>query len=94
MIIFLYYLIAINIIAALVFSIDKFCAEHHRRRVPERTLHILELLGGWMLILVLMRVIHHKCSKRAYYRWTYLIVLLWVAAFALWLYLHYSVSMD
>lgn len=94
MTIFLYYLIAINLIAAMVFSFDKYCAEHHRWRVPERVLHLFELLGGWMVILVLMRGIHHKCSKRSYYLWTYLIVFLWVAAMSLWIYLNYTVCID
>lgn len=94
MTIFLYYLIGINIIAASLFLLDKYRAEHHRWRVPERVLHVLELLGGWMIILVLMRGIHHKCSKRSYYLWTYLIVFLWVAALAIGYYLNYVVSID
>lgn len=90
----LYYLIAVNLIAAVMFSADKYCAGHRRRRVPERVLHLLELMGGWMIVLVLMRGIHHKCAKRSYYLWTYLIAILWCVAFALWLYLRYAVYVD
>lgn len=74
---FFIYIALINIVAGTLFAYDKFCAEHSHRRIPERVLHLGELLGGFPMIILLMYGLRHKCSKFAYYIWTYLIVLLW-----------------
>lgn len=36
------------------------------RRVPERTLHLLEGLGGWIGSFIAQRALHHKTQQRAY----------------------------
>ncbi len=36
------------------------------RRVPERTLHLLEGLGGWAGSLVAQRTLRHKTQQRVY----------------------------
>ena len=48
------------------FARDKRAARRHRRRTPERRLHVLELIGGfpgaWLAILML----RHKSSKPSF----------------------------
>ena len=82
------FLVAINLVAGALFAYDKFCATHNRRRIPERTLHLLELLGGFPLILLLMYALPHKCVKPSYYLWTYLFAALWIAALLFFLFHH------
>ena len=75
------YLITINVISILVFSIDKAQAKNNKRRVPEKVLHILELIGGVFGIIITMYLIHHKSSKWQYYIVTYIILLAWIFAY-------------
>lgn len=35
-------------------------------RIPERTLHLLELFGGWPTAFIAQRVLRHKCKKLRY----------------------------
>lgn len=73
------YLCLIGIIDALVFAYDKHCARNDKRRIPERVLHLLELLGGIFIILPIMYLLRHKSRKAKYYIVTYLILVLWIA---------------
>lgn len=75
------YLIFINVISVLVFSLDKLNAKNNKRRVPEKILHFLELIGGVFGIIVTMYLIHHKSSKWQYYIITYIILLVWIFAY-------------
>ncbi len=59
------YLIASGI-TFLVYRHDKRAAQKERRRVPESTLHFLELIGGWPGALIAQQVYHHKSSKLSY----------------------------
>ena len=45
-------------------------------RVPERTLHLLEGLGGWIGSLFAQRTLRHKTQQRAYQLifWTIVVV--------------------
>jgi uncharacterized membrane protein YsdA (DUF1294 family) len=73
-----------NIMGAIVFLYDKHLAKkksHHR--IPEKVLHLIELLGGVVGILIIMLGEGHKKSKKSYYRWTYVIFVLWVLGFFL-----------
>jgi len=79
--IFIIYLIIINIASGILFSYDKHAAGINNRRVPERTLHILEMLGGVFANMVLMYSIHHKNRKFRYYGVTWIILTGWVVTF-------------
>ncbi len=78
---YLYYFLFIGIIDAAIFAYDKRCARSGKRRVPERVLHFLELMGGVFIIIPTMYVLHHKNKKFKYYAITYLILLLWIGVF-------------
>lgn len=75
---FFLYLLIINIVSILVFAIDKVQAKNQKRRVPEKILHLLELLGGVFGIIVTMYLIHHKSSKWQYYIITFIILIAWI----------------
>lgn len=80
------YLLVINIVAGIVFAWDKYSSMYRTTRVPERTLHILEFLGGWISVMILMPIIHHKNSKRSYHVVTIMIAVLWLAAAGYFIY--------
>jgi len=74
----LIYLACINVFSGLIFSIDKQAAIKGRRRIPERTLHLLEVLGGAFANLLLMYTLRHKNRKFSYWFWTWLVMIRWV----------------
>lgn len=73
-----YYIGIINLISGFIFAFDKQAAIKGRRRIPERTLHILEMLGGVFANLLLMYTLHHKNRKLSYWIWTWLVMIGWV----------------
>jgi len=77
-ILFFIYLIVINITSGILFMYDKLAARKNNRRIPERTLHILELLGGVFANMVLMYSIHHKNRKFRYFWVTWVVMMGWV----------------
>ena len=65
------WLAVINLVTFLVFGWDKFKAKYkerheNARRVPERTLFLLALLGGSLGALLGMRVWRHKTLHRSF----------------------------
>ena len=65
------WLLAINLVTFFVFGVDKWKAkrkESHEstRRVPEKTLFLLSILGGSVGALVGMRVWHHKTLHKTF----------------------------
>ena len=60
------YLISINLITFLTYAYDKRAARKHSRRTPERTLHILALLGGSPAALLAQQLLRHKTIKRSF----------------------------
>ena len=79
--IFIIYLVIINLVTAVLFIYDKIAAQKSTGRVPERTLHLLEMVGGVFSVVVLMHFIHHKNKKFKYFLFTYLILMGWIGAF-------------
>lgn len=61
-----YCLIAINIIAFILYGIDKFNAVRNAARVPESTLLALALAGGSAGALVAVYMFRHKTKKRLF----------------------------
>ncbi|WP_235840234.1 DUF1294 domain-containing protein [Citrifermentans pelophilum] len=52
--------------AAAAYAADKRAAEQGRRRVAERTLHLLGLLGGWPGASLAQWAFRHKTRKRRF----------------------------
>lgn len=53
----------INLVSSLVTASDKHRAREHRRRVPERMLLLLAVLGGSPAMLLTMLLIRHKTRR-------------------------------
>lgn len=60
------YLGAMNLIAAVVTVYDKKQARTHGRRVPEKNLFTLAILGGTPAMLVTMHIIRHKTQHKRF----------------------------
>ncbi len=74
------YLLIIGIIGVIFLRTDKYKATHEKWRIKERTLHILEFLGGVFLMLPAMYIIRHKNKKAAFYVITYVALAVWLMA--------------
>ena len=49
-----------------VYALDKSAAKNNRWRTPEKTLHLLGLIGGWPGALAAQKLLRHKTSKRTF----------------------------
>lgn len=56
----------VNIITYWVYMQDKQAAQNNQRRVPERNLHILAMLGGWPAANVAQQKLRHKTQKQPF----------------------------
>ncbi|HSH73134.1 MAG TPA: DUF1294 domain-containing protein [Methylophilaceae bacterium] len=57
-----------SVIAFLMYGLDKSSARSHGRRIPEQTLQVVSLLGGWPGALVAQKLFRHKTQKVAFQR--------------------------
>ncbi len=55
--------VVMSILAFAIYGIDKQQSRRHGRRISERTLHMLSVLGGWPGALVAQHLFRHKRSK-------------------------------
>lgn len=76
--------LVMSLVTYFVYRDDKVRAERGRRRTPEKTLHTLDLLGGWPGGLLAQQAFRHKSSKGSFQVVFWLTVLLNCAALA-WL---------
>ncbi|MEZ6162882.1 MAG: DUF1294 domain-containing protein [Phycisphaerales bacterium] len=83
--ILIYYLL-FSVVSALMHLVDKHRAANSRRRIPEKTLHSMELVGGWPGAILMTRAIKHKTSKPQYMWKLYAIAALHVLGWMLLLY--------
>eukprot|EP00667_Euglena_gracilis_P034294 EG_transcript_59030 len=60
------YFATVNTIAVGLFWYDKRQAEQRRWRVPERTLQLSALVGGWMGGFIAIQRFRHKNKKQAF----------------------------
>jgi uncharacterized membrane protein YsdA (DUF1294 family) len=58
--------LALNLITLIVYYLDKSAAKNNSWRTPEKTLHILALLGGWPGALLAQRLFRHKSKKTSF----------------------------
>ena len=58
---------SLSLICFAVYGIDKwFSLKEGQRRIPEITLHILEILGGWPGALMAQIILKHKTQKKPF----------------------------
>ncbi len=55
-----------SISAFTVYAIDKSAAHHGRWRTPEKTLHLLALIGGWPGALLAQKLLRHKSREPSF----------------------------
>ncbi|HVU35933.1 MAG TPA: DUF1294 domain-containing protein [Opitutaceae bacterium] len=58
--------IALSVFTYFSYRSDKCRAESGAWRIPESTLHLAELIGGWPGAFLAQRVFRHKTAKRSY----------------------------
>ena len=73
----------LSLITYAVYALDKAAARQGRRRVPERRLHLLALLGGWPGALLAQQHLRHKTSKTRFLLLFWLTVGINISAFIL-----------
>lgn len=69
-----FHLISINIVTIWAYYRDKRAARKGNWRVPEATLHTLELLGGWSGAFIAQKIFRHKTKKQSYQTTFWLVV--------------------
>ena len=75
--IFINYLVIINIIGFLICCIDKILSIKHLYRIPELILLYICFIGGCFGFYIGMNIFHHKTKKNKF-KLIYLIILLWI----------------
>ena len=61
--IFIFHLIVINVIAIFMCFLDKRKAIKNKKRISEKTLFLVSILGGCYLFYLGMYLFHHKTKK-------------------------------
>lgn len=61
-----YLYISASALTFLVYLVDKSAARNRRWRIPEKTLHVLGLAGGWPGALIAQQMLRHKTSKPSF----------------------------
>ncbi|HDZ45959.1 hypothetical protein LCGC14_0053390 [marine sediment metagenome] len=60
------YYAVVSILAYVIYAIDKKAAIKNRRRVSEKSLHLLGVLGGWPGALLAQQRLRHKTQKTSF----------------------------
>jgi uncharacterized membrane protein YsdA (DUF1294 family) len=71
---------AMSVVTFIAYGLDKSAARRGRRRISERALHLLAVLGGWPGALLAMPVFRHKRRKMSFVAVVVLIALVHVVA--------------
>lgn len=75
------WLLAINVVTAVVYAWDKTQARRGGRRVPERTLFVLNFAGGFGGAWLVFFVMRHKTRHRSFWLVQSLATILWIVLF-------------
>ena len=81
----LYYLAAINVIAFMVYGIDKLKAKKGKWRIPEATLLLLAIVGGSIGAWMGMKVWHHKTMHKKFRYGVPLILMIQIGLYLYWI---------
>ncbi|HAO52289.1 TPA: DUF1294 domain-containing protein [Candidatus Magasanikbacteria bacterium] len=60
------YLIAINFVTFIIFGLDKHKSIKNKRRISEKTLWFLSLVGGSLGAMLAMKMFRHKTKKLSF----------------------------
>jgi uncharacterized membrane protein YsdA (DUF1294 family) len=74
--------VVMSVVTFIVYAVDKSAAARGGGRVSERSLHVLELLGGWPGAFVAMSLLRHKRRKPGFVA---VVVLIAAAHIAAWI---------
>ena len=77
-------LLLVSLLTFFVYGFDKHAAETGRWRTPEKTLHLLALIGGWPGAWCAQRLLRHKVRKARFMTVYWATVLAHIAAVAAW----------
>jgi uncharacterized membrane protein YsdA (DUF1294 family) len=83
-------LAVMSLITFVAYGFDKRRAQNDGRRVPEKTLHLMALFGGWPGALMGQRVFRHKTQKLSFRIVLWLCVALHLAIVGVGVYLWMS----
>ena len=79
-------MVGVSLVAFGANVFDKKRAEAGGWRVPEATLHLMELTGGWPGAFLAHRWVRHKVAKRRYQLVFWLIVAGWQGVLGWWVF--------
>ncbi len=71
------YLAVMSIITLIMYGHDKSAAKHHKHRIPEKTLYLMNLLGGAAGGWIGMYLFRHKTKHKNCYAVQLISALLW-----------------
>ncbi|MBE9004862.1 cold shock and DUF1294 domain-containing protein [Fortiea sp. LEGE XX443] len=74
-----------SLITFILYRDDKLRAKQKQWRVPEKTLHLCEFMGGWLGAFVAQRKLHHKSSKVSYQVVFWIIVTFHIVFWLVWI---------
>lgn len=70
----------LSMVTFAVYALDKSAAKRNRRRISERTLHLLGVIGGWPGAYFARQWLRHKSSKASFIRTFWVTVIVNVTA--------------
>lgn len=84
------YICSLNIVTFAVYAADKKAAIQSQRRIPEKTLHLLSLLGGWIGAWIAQEKLRHKTQKQPFRMYFFLTILINLSIWGVVVYLRVS----
>ncbi len=79
------WLTAVNLVAFVLFGVDKQFAKRSRRRISEADLLYYLLIGGTLGATIGMKLFRHKTQKKSFRRWYWSIVAVQLILLMTWL---------
>lgn len=89
-VIYLILVFLMSFVCFTAYGLDKRLAKIGSRRIPEQTLHILALLGGWPGALLGQRYFRHKTQKLSFLLVFWCVVVMHVAVVGMATYVYFG----